>query len=292
MTPLKMCSTTQNGTKGRSNAPKKSPRSPKISRHQTGQAYVCLGGHRHYLGRYDESAAHEKGHRLIAEFLANGKRLRVEPQAVTVTELIAAYLIHVEDTYRRHDGTVNRDTVANITLALDTAKEFYGTARVVEFGPLALRACVNAWVASGKRRTTVNKRLGDLKRLFKWGVSMEMIPPAVFHGLSTVEGLRHGRCTAKESRVVVAVAESHVLALQSHVARPVWGLIRLQWLSGARSGEILKLRRCDIDTTGDPTIAYRSNFAQADYQTAVDKCVEINFTSRRRTKLSSNHAHK
>jgi anthranilate synthase component 1 len=30
----------------------------------------------------------------------------------------------------------------------------------------------------------------------------------------------------------------------------------------------------DIDTTGDPTISYRSNFAQADYQRAVDKCVE------------------
>jgi len=68
---------------------KKSPRSPKISRHQTGQADVCLGGHRHYLGWYDESAAHEKGHRLIAEFPANGRRLRVEPQAVKVTELIA-----------------------------------------------------------------------------------------------------------------------------------------------------------------------------------------------------------
>ena len=232
--------------------PRKSPRAPKICHHKnTGQAYVNLAGHRHYLGRFADPAAHEKGHRLIAEYLANGNRLRVEPKQVTIVELIAAYTAHVEATYKRPDGSPSQRSIDNISLAMVFPKSVYGATRAVEFGPLALRACIAHWVNSGLRRTTVNKRLGDLKRCFKWATSMEMIPPSVYQALSTVEGLRHGRCTAKESRIVTAVPEAHVFALRDHVARPVWGLIMLQWFTGARSGEVLNLRRCDIDTEGE-----------------------------------------
>lgn len=228
-----------------------SPRTPKICKHHSGQAYVTLSGHRHYLGKHDDPAAHEKGHRLIAEWLANGKRLRVEPRAVTVTEVIAAYLDHCDIYYRRPDGAPSERTIGNIELALAIPKQLYGSTRAVEFGPLALRACRDKWIAEGLRRTTINKRTGDLKRCFKWAVSHEMIPPAVYQGLASVEGLRKGRTEAKESRIVGAVAEAHVFALEGHVSRQVFGLIRLQLYSGARSGEILTLRRCDIDTTGD-----------------------------------------
>ena len=229
----------------------KSHRNPKIGRHASGQAYVQLSGHRHYLGRYDDPGAHEKGHRLISEWLANGRRIKVEPRAVTVTEIIAAYIAHAESVYRRPDGTPSKIGTSNILLALAVPKQYYGSARAVDFGPLALRACLNHWIAAGLRRTTCNKRLGDLKRAFKWAASMELIPVSTYQALLTVEGLRHGRCTAKESRVVTAVAEAHVFAIQDHVARPVWGLVQLQWYTGARSGEILKLRRCDIDCAGE-----------------------------------------
>lgn len=227
------------------------PRSPKICRHQTGQAYVTLGGQRHYLGRHTDPIAHEQGHRLIAEWLANGKRLRVEPNIITVLEVIVAYLGHADTYYRRPDGEPSERTLGNIKLALKVPKQLYGSARAIDFGPLALRACRDKWIAEGLRRTTINMRVAALKQAFKWAVSCEMVPPAVFQGLAAVDGLRKGRSAAKESRVVSAVAESHVFALEGHVSRQVFGLIRLQLYSGARSGEILKLRRCDIDTTGE-----------------------------------------
>lgn len=140
---------------------RKSPRAPKICHHKsTGQAYVHLAGHRHYLGRFADPTSHEKGHRLIAEYLANGNRLRVEPKLVTIVELIAAYTAHVEATYKRPDGSPSQRSIDNISLAMVFPKSVYGATRAIEFGPLALRACIAHWVNSGLRRTTVNKRLG------------------------------------------------------------------------------------------------------------------------------------
>lgn len=187
----------------------KNPRRiPKVCKHRaTGRAYVRLEGRCIYLGPHTDPKSLERGHRLIAEWLANGGRLRVAPEAVTLTEICAAYIEHVEGTFRRADGTPSAESIRNVGLALAVPRRFYGTAPAVEFGPLALRACIAQWVAAGLRRTTVNKRLGDVKRAFKWAVSMEMLPPSTFQALSTVEGLRHGRCNAKESRVVSPVTK-------------------------------------------------------------------------------------
>ena len=35
-----------------------------------------------------------------------------------------------------------------------------------------------------------NRRIGRIKRAFKWAVAEELIPPSVFHGLQAVAGCR------------------------------------------------------------------------------------------------------
>jgi len=241
----------------------KSPRTriPKIGKHASGQAFIRLGGRMHYLGDYNSPTSHEKGFRLAAEFAANGNRLRVDPTAITLVELIDAYLDHCEKTYTRADGTPA--CTNNIVLALRDPKALYGSCPAVAFGPLALRVCLDRWERSGLRRSTCNKRLGDTKRLFKWATSREMIPVTAYQALCTVEGLRQGRCSAKESRIVNAVSEADVLTIQPHVSRTVFGMAMLQWFTGARSGEILKLRRCDINTQTDQWTAKISDHKNA-----------------------------
>jgi anthranilate synthase component 1 len=49
---------------------------------------------------------------------------------------------------------------------------------------------------------------------------------------------------------------------------------RVEGLVAELSRPVSDLPPVDIDTTGDATIAYRSNFAKADYERAVEKCVE------------------
>jgi integrase len=74
-------------------------------------------------------------------------------------------------------------------------------------------------------------------------------------GLSTVEGLRKGRSKAKEPRKILPIPQAHIEAIRPHVSRQVWSLVQLQLLTGARPGELLDLRRIDIDTSGKVWIA-------------------------------------
>ncbi len=50
---------------------------------------------------------------------------------------------------------------------------------------------------------------------------------------------------------MLPVPQAHIDAIEPHVSKPVWALVQLQLLTGARSSEVLNLRPCDINTT-DP----------------------------------------
>jgi len=57
-------------------------------------------------------------------------------------------------------------------------------------------------IASGLARSTVNDRVGIIRRAFEWAAEQERIPPSVYHGLLTVRGLRRGRGGARETEPV------------------------------------------------------------------------------------------
>ena len=66
---------------------RKNARVPSLRRHATGQGFVELNGRYIYLGAFDKPETKQAYHRLIAEWLANGRRLPVDPHEITVTEL-------------------------------------------------------------------------------------------------------------------------------------------------------------------------------------------------------------
>jgi integrase len=87
-------------------------------------------------------------------------------------------------------------------------------------------------------------------RLFKWGVSEELVPAEVLQALRSVQGLQKGRCDARESAPVLPVDDADVEAVIPHLLPPVAGLVRFQRLTGCRPGEACRLRPCDLDTGG------------------------------------------
>lgn len=119
-----------------------------------------------------------------------------------------------------------------------------------KFGPRALRIVRQKMIEAGLCRRNINCRIGRIKRVFRWAASEELIPGEVYHALLSVEGLRRGRCEAKESQPVRPVPDAHVEAIKSFVSRQVWAMIELQRLTGARPGEIAILRPIDVDMTG------------------------------------------
>lgn len=105
-------------------------------------------------------------------------------------------------------------------------------------------------VAVGWARKTINCQVRRLRKVFKFGVENEMVPPSVLEGLRAVCGLQAGRTTAKESAPVLPVDPADVAATLPHLPRHVRGLVEFQRLTGCRPGEACDVRRYDIDATG------------------------------------------
>jgi len=231
-------------------SPKHSHRLPKFRIHKaTGQAYVELSGRRFYLGRHDSPKAQQRYHTLIAEWLANGRQLRLDPRQITIKEMLARYWVYGERYYRNANGTVSRE-LENIRLALRPVYELYADLPAAEFGPRALRTVRQRMIDQGICRRTINARIGRIKRVFKWAVAEELIPGEVYHALQAVDGLRRGRCAAREGEPVRPVPQEHIDAIKPFVSRQVWAMVQLQLLTGARPGEIVIMRPVDIDMSG------------------------------------------
>jgi integrase len=108
-------------------------------------------------------------------------------------------------------------------------------------------------------RGVINQRVARIVRMFKWGVSEELVSATVFEALKTVRGLERGRSEARESEPVKPVADAEVEATLPFMLPTVAAMVQVQRLTGARPGEVCLMRGCDLDTTGDVWL-YRPHY--------------------------------
>jgi integrase len=238
--------------------PATSAKVPAYSRHKaSGQAVVRLHGHDHYLGPYGSPESHERYARLITQWRASQamSQLTAAParmhrqQPFSVNEMLLAYVEFARGYYTK-DGQRNQE-FESLKYAMRPLKALYGHSRAAEFGPKDLKTIRQHLVEKGLSRVYVNNQLNRVKRIFKWAVSEELVPASVYHGLQTVAGLRYGRSEARETAPVKPVPDAHIDAVLGFVAPPVAAMIRLQRLTGMRSGEVVIMRACDIDMSGE-----------------------------------------
>jgi integrase len=220
---------------------------------QSGQAVVTLrlpDGSRKdvLLGPYGSPESQAEYRRVLAEWQASGGRA-VAPSGLTVNELILAYWRHVEQHYRRPDGTPTNEQ-NEYRLVLRAVRAMYGHTAAADFGPLALKAVRQRMVESGLCRGVINQRVGRVKRMFKWAVGEELVPHGVYAALATVAGLAKGRSAARETEPVRPAPEAFVDAVLPLVRPPVAAMIEVQRLTGARPGEVCRMRAKDLDTSG------------------------------------------
>ncbi len=219
----------------------------------SGQARAIVN-HRHvYLGKYGSDESREKYARLIAELPA-ASRLSITskgavPQAVSINQVILAYWQFATRHYIK-DGQSTREVEA-IREALRPLRTLYGHTPADEFGPKKLKAIREHMIAANLSRGVINHRVGKIKRLFKWAVAEELISSAIYHGLQAVAGLRFGQTAARETEPIRPVPDLHVAAVLPFVTPHIVAMIMVQRLTGMRAGEVVIMRPCDIDTTGE-----------------------------------------
>jgi integrase len=227
-------------------------RVPKYRRHKpTGQAVVTLDGRDIYLGRWNTKASRTEYDRLIGEWLASGRCLpyRGADGGLTVAE-VALRFWRFAKTYYQKNGQPTSE-LDEYRQAMRPLRRLYDHTLARDFGPVALKAVRQAMLDAGLSRGVINHRICRIRRVFRWAVAEELVPPSVDHGLSAIEGLRKGRTAAREPEPVRPVPDEVVEATLPAVPEVVADMIRLQRLCGARPAEVCILRPCDVDTSGD-----------------------------------------
>ena len=243
--------------------PRKPGHVPSYRLHKpSGQARVIINGEHVYLGPYGSPQSHERYARLIAERAAsqngghgrrNGNHHVAPPPGVAADFLVSQLVLKYDDFakgYYIKDSEPGKECV-EIKLAMRPLLRLYGTAKASEFGPLALKAVRQEMVDADLSRGVVNRRVNKIKRMFKWAVSEELLPSSVYEGLRTVPGLLYGRTTAREAEAIKPVEKQWVDAVLPYVSWPVKAMIQVHWLAGMRACEVVLMRPCDVDMSGE-----------------------------------------
>lgn len=226
---------------------------PKYRLHKrSGQAVVTLDGRDVYLGKYGSDESRKAYDRVLVEWQAAGRQtilMHERGAATLIDELIVAYSEYADSYYRKHGKPTT--TRQHLREALRPLHELYGATAVRDFGPLRLKTLRRQMLDDGRWcRTTINKHIGSIQRVFKWGVENELVPPHVYQGLQAVGGLKLGRTEARETDPVRPVPEAYVKATLDQLSPAVGTMVRLQILTGMRPGEVVLMRGTDLDTQG------------------------------------------
>jgi len=235
---------------------------PSYRRHSSGQGRVTLAGKDYLLGPHGSAESKRKYNKLVAEFLAGGQSqsFGVKPAELTLTELLAAYNKHLKKYY----GMGPESEFHRFRPVRRGLKSLYGPEPAISYGPLQYKATRahlmlptvvkrndgTDWVRT-RSRNYVNNLMKKVKRLFRWASAEGMLPSTIYDSLKTVDPLKMGRTTARESEPVKPISPEAVSATIKHLPQVVADMVRLQSLLGCRPGEVCKITPAMVDRSND-----------------------------------------
>lgn len=164
--------------------------------------------------------------------------------------IMAAYLEHSKVYYQRPDGNPGRE-FEMIREVLRIVRKNCSELPAKDFGPKRLKEIRQAMIDRDHSRKYVNKNIERIRRMFRWAVAEELVPVTVHSTLATVVGLKRGRTTARELDPIKPVPDTDVEATLDYLPQVVADMARIQRLTAMRGGEVVQMRPCDLDRTGD-----------------------------------------
>ena len=195
----------------------------------------------------DYAVAVECARQLLQEQLFQ-KDVPLQGDVRIIPDLVRAYMAFADAYYVDPNGKPTQEP-EDIRHAMKVLLACFPALPVDEFGPLRLKTVQEAMIDKTWCRNLINRRVGIIRRMFKWAVSEQIVSSVILHGLQAVAGLKRGRTRAKESKRVKPVDEQHVYAILAHTTPVVAAMIELQLLTGMRPGEMCLIRPCDLDRT-------------------------------------------
>jgi integrase len=234
---------------------------PKLSRHVDGRAYCRwhADGRQHYryFGRHGSPEATEAYKQFARDWVTAATRPEQSPAVanseavgqggVSVARLATHFLGHADTTYRKLGRRTSEYHLHQAALLRLVAG--WGTTPVAHFRPADLAELVRRLVDEGLSRRTIDGYQARIVSVFRWGSRQGYTSAGHVATLAEVPRLVPGRTTAAEPEPVRSVPLEDVeRTIAALIRRPVYEpLIRLQLITAARPGELLRLRPCDLD---------------------------------------------
>lgn len=218
----------------------------------SGRAYVFLGGKEHYLGPYGSPESRRRYREIVKAWEQESERLRERFDAkpgCTILDLVAAHAEYARQHYRTPDGEPTSEQ-RSFVLSLRPLIKEYAELPADEFRPAHLKQIREAWIDAGHARKTINQSIGRIRRLFSWAAGEELVAAETAGALRMVQDLAQGRTHAPDHDDVEPVPLRDLAAALRHCSPQVEAMIRLQYLCGARPGEMCRMLAEEIDRDG------------------------------------------
>ncbi len=243
---------------------------PSYRYHVSGQAIVTLSGRDFYLGRYNSPESNARYLELLKIYHENGLTI---PDHVPTHQLDCEVTVgHILTVWR--EGTEHRNDFTRFKTLCNIIELEYADVPASQFGPRALRELRETLLAGNKQtRQLVNEQIRTVCRIFKHAASLELTEFETYHRLTTLDPLKRGQTDALEQKPREPVPLADIAATVVELTPVLAAMVRIQLATGMRSGELCRMRRCDIDRSGDEWI-----YRPAKHKTAhhgVQKAVPI-----------------
>lgn len=230
----------------------KQPFPPPIKSHPaSGQARTWWSGRWHYLGPHGSAEAQQNYARLLAQ-ISTGKGIGSTDTPVsgvqnapgtpntlpdgplTVSDVLASWW--AREAPRRTARELN-----HFKHALRVVERLYGQLAASEFRRRHLRAVQEEYVRLGWCRNHVNRRIANVRTVWRWLEGEELVPDGRWGNLRTLAPLAPNDPTVRHSERRRAAAWGDVKKALRHLRPALRALVLVGWWTGARPGELRTL---------------------------------------------------
>lgn len=220
-------------------------RFPKLRHHPLRNlAFVQYRNKRYYLGPWKSEIAADAYRDFLAQVFS-AKPDRQQPSAKTIAGIVKLYL---DDVALNH-GIGPRGRYAAAKLAMKSLTADYAAEPVESFGPLKLKRLQKKLATERVTRRYVNATIKQIKRMFRWAATEELIPGGSWHSLSSLSNLKAGESKARESPQRLPATDAQIAATEKFLTPMVRTMVQFQRLTGARSGSVVLAKPSQFDRT-------------------------------------------
>jgi integrase len=167
-----------------------------------------------------------------------------------IRDLIDRHAAFASEYYRKPSGRPTGHAV-NLELACRELVALFGDLDADEIRGTHVRQVREAMIAADLCRNEINKRVGWLRGIWRWGVEEDFVDVATLERLRAVRPLEAGRSKARESAPVPPVPLDVVWRTVDALPPDAAAQVRILAATGMRPGEVRIMQSGRIDTSGE-----------------------------------------